>query len=700
MSREIPMQLPYGAVYFRKSNPPKEDWERDYAQAAKDGFNIFRHWFMWGAIEIAPGVYDWEDYDRQMELAEKYGIKTIIAEIITCVPDWVFTRYPEAIAIDSHGNKAKNQMGVSCAVGGFYDGVCLDTTAGKELAGRFLRELTKRYKNHPALLGYDVWNECNSPHDFCFCEETIKAFRTWLQKKYNSLDRLKKAWYRYSLTEWEDIQPPPVMALYPECFDWLEFKKMNSYQQMKWRVDLIREIDPECLISAHGTAQSLENMAVGCSDEWMSAKEVELYGFTFVQSRKGAESFKQFCAVDLTRSGAKEKPFWHAEAQGGPLWLQPQVTGREREDGRITEPEDIRLWNLTTFAGGTRGLLYPRWRPLLDGPLFGAFGAYGMDGLPTPRSEMASSLAKWTNAPEQSELLKASPIRGEIGIIILPESQSATFLLSRFGAKDQYREALMGVYRAFYDMNIQADFVHVNDIEAYEKLYLPIPAMLSNENADKIAKWVCAGGYLFSEGCPGYFQDHGKVCTTQPGSGLDQVFGVKEEYVEFTQDILMDEYFSFEGQKVLGGEYWQTYKVTTGRELFYDAKNRCCAVENTYGKGTAVLVGTCPSLGYWKVQDKGQKFFFQKVSEWLNIEQHVCSSHDQIKVRMQKKDQKIYVWILNTARERASARLRFSEKFNWKCVETIFWNGGDYIVSNQSLEVNIEGRNALILELR
>ena len=71
---EVPT-IPYGAVYFRKTSPPREDWERDYNQAARDGMNCFRHWFLWSAIEIAPGVYDWDDYDRQMELSAKYGIK-------------------------------------------------------------------------------------------------------------------------------------------------------------------------------------------------------------------------------------------------------------------------------------------------------------------------------------------------------------------------------------------------------------------------------------------------------------------------------------------------------------------------------------------------------------------------------------------------------------------------------------------------
>ncbi len=53
-----------------------------------------------------------------------------------------------------------------------------------------------------------------------------------------------------------------------------------------------------------------------------------------------------------------------------------------------------------------------RFRPLLDGPLFGAFGSYGMDGSRTPRSDMASKIAFWTNAPEQQALMDgATPSR-------------------------------------------------------------------------------------------------------------------------------------------------------------------------------------------------------------------------------------------------------------------------------------------------
>src|SRR5262249_50696894 len=88
--------FPYGAVYFRKSNPPAHDWERDHATAARIGMNTFRHWFMWSAIEVTPGVYDWRDYDRMMDLAAASGIRVVIAELVTAAPEWAFAKYPHA----------------------------------------------------------------------------------------------------------------------------------------------------------------------------------------------------------------------------------------------------------------------------------------------------------------------------------------------------------------------------------------------------------------------------------------------------------------------------------------------------------------------------------------------------------------------------------------------------------------------------
>jgi beta-galactosidase len=118
-------RVPYGAVYFRKSNPPPEDWARDYSTAAEDGHNVFRHWFLWNAIEVAPGEFDWADYDRQLDLAAEHGLKTIIAEMITAAPEWAWRQYAHARFQDAGRKPAVSQLSGSCATGGF-PGLCLD----------------------------------------------------------------------------------------------------------------------------------------------------------------------------------------------------------------------------------------------------------------------------------------------------------------------------------------------------------------------------------------------------------------------------------------------------------------------------------------------------------------------------------------------------------------------------------------------
>ncbi|MGO6993981.1 beta-galactosidase, partial [Rhizobium johnstonii] len=73
----------------------------------------------WSAIETAPGVYDWEEYERQMDLAAANGIKTVIAELIHAVPDWAVRKYAHALQDNADGTKLGSYMVVSSATGGF-----------------------------------------------------------------------------------------------------------------------------------------------------------------------------------------------------------------------------------------------------------------------------------------------------------------------------------------------------------------------------------------------------------------------------------------------------------------------------------------------------------------------------------------------------------------------------------------------------
>ena len=75
----------------------------------------------------------------------------------------------------------------------------MNTKVGRELIGTFLEALAERYKGHPSLMAYDVWNECFYPPDICFHEATRLAFIEWLKVKYGSVDELAESIEQYFL---------------------------------------------------------------------------------------------------------------------------------------------------------------------------------------------------------------------------------------------------------------------------------------------------------------------------------------------------------------------------------------------------------------------------------------------------------------------------------------------------------------------
>ncbi len=634
-------QFPYGAVYYRVSNPPKKDWARDYRIAAEDGTNIFRHWFLWSAIERSPGEYTWDDYDRQLDLAAENGIKTIIAEMTVVSPEWTRRAYPHARVESADGKLSSPYMHGSCATGGIS--MCLDNPDLKQKAEEFLTRLVERYKDHPGLGGYDIWNECN--HAFCYCEGTQQKFRQWLRGKYQTIEALREAWWRPGISDWDDIEPPRRLQPYAESLDWLEFHTDNGLAGMKWRRDLIAKLDPNHRITAHGLAMTFKNMPFMGTDDWRAAELVDSYGVTWGSSRHGDEPWKQPAAMDLIRCASRGKPAWHAECYGGPLWYAANVLDKPRDEGRICYPEDIRYWNLTSYMHGLTGSMFLRFRPLLDGILFGAFGPYGMDGSRTDRSEMSKSIALWTQAPEQEEMWKSRPVKGDVGILFVPEAENLTYAFLH--DTKPYSDSYDGAYTGFYNKNIQADFVHLSDIDQYDFLYVPYPIMMKQATVDVIRNWVKNGGTLVSEGCPAYWGDRAHVGETQPNLGLDVMFGCVESYVEFTPDILGDLKLRVLGESVWGGQALQAYQPTTGTAVGWYEDGRVAAVENKYGKGKTLLIGTMTGNGTLKHAREDCGDFYQALMRFAGKQQRVTVTDPRVRVRMHVGDGGDYLWIAN-----------------------------------------------------
>jgi beta-galactosidase len=673
--------FPFGAVYFRKSSPPEQDWQRDHETAAKLGVNIFRHWFLWASVENSPGKFDWRDYDRVVELEAQNHIKVVVAEIVNGAPEWMWDKYPEARHVDAQGNQSYPTVATGSATGNAP--MCLDNDVVRDEAGKFLTSMVERYRANPAVLGYDVWNEGGVQE--CFCPATQAKYREWLKAKYGTLEALEKAWHRYSYADWSNVHPPHSKTGYPDSLDWLAFRRDDAIRLFHWRTDLIRRLDPKNKITGHGTA-SLSEI------EWRMANGVDTFGYTWVASRHGNAPWMQFSAVDLVRGASKGKPFWHAEATGGPLWLQPQVVNRPLEDGRSSDDKDVRVWSMIDMTAGATGILFTRWRPLLDGPLFGAFGPMGMDGSVTPQAEMASKLARWTNA--HPELWKSPPVKGDVGIVYVQEASD----FNSVQGGGSYDQSLQGAYQAFFDSNIQADYVSIDDIGQYPVVYLAYPEMLTKATADKLRAYVAKGGKLISEGLPGYFGDGGTVGTVQPNLGLDELFGARESYVQFTPDLLTKLTLTVQGKKIGGAYFLQEYKLTDGRAAGQYDNGHTAAVERATGSGKTLLIGTFPGGSYYRNHAPETRAFFAGLLDWAGVKQQVQSSDPEVKARLHRGAGGTYLWIVNPARTQRTVRVSLPGTFRQATEQ--WQEGGAPTISGNTLTAVVEDRNAAVIRLQ
>ena len=698
---EMGSVFPAGGVYFRKTNPPMDDWARDHATAHQLGMNTFRHWFMWSALEVAPGKWDWVDYDRMMDLAAQNGIKVIIATLDTAAPEWAFRKFPHAKYLAADGSASYSTVSASSGVGGF-PGLCLDNADVKALAENFHIKLIEHYRGHPALLGYDLWNETTYdggrfPKINCYCEASKVKLREWLKAKYGSLDGVCKTWHRPSFAEWEDVEPPREFSGYPESLDFLQHRIDKAYTLFDWRIALYRKLDPKHLITAHGTASAVEDYPQSSHHEWMAAKRVDVYGLTWVQSRHGAEPWRQWQSFDLVRSGSRGKPFWHAEAQGGPLWMQPQLLGAPRENGRVTEPEDVRVWNMISFAGGAKGLLYCRYRPLLDGPLFGAFGSVGMDGSVTPRAAMAGKTLTWANA--HPEIWKSRPVRGDVALLFTPEAELFNYMQQL--STEFYAESIRGAYQAFFDQNIQPDFAVIDDIAEYKLVYLAYGVMLHPETVEKLKAYVLSGGTLICEGLPAYFGEHGHVGTVQPNYGLDELFGARETYVEFLADIHDELKMEVGGNQIFGRYFFQAYEPKgSGKVAGHYPDGSVAAVSNKAGAGQTLLMGSFPGGGYYKHHQAATRTLFGSFLQTAGITPRVTVSDNEVQARVHMGEGGTHLWVVNPTRTARSVTVTLQADLGRFTAADDKWSGLPVKVAGQQVSINLPARDAAVIALR
>jgi beta-galactosidase len=627
---QLPIAVWYGGGKVRapmlESDPKShaDAWRRDLTQIKATGFNTVRCWIDWASAEPKEGEYHFETVEQIADLAREAGLRVVVQVYMDSAPDWVGKKYP-----DSHFVSISGEVMPTHAAPGY----CFDHPGVHAAMLKMFSALAARMKDKPAFLGWDLWSE---PHvinwaeatymrsaEFCFCPYTVARFRTWLQRKYGTLDALNRAWYR-RFESFDEVGPNRLSTIlsYTDYIDWRSFIANKLAEDLAARWTAVKTVLPSAVATSHAAAPSLFTSPLsgdGSPDDWKMTGVVDYWGTSFYPKHSfpvGRDAAWRGALLDFTRS-ATNGSFWVGELQGGFGTVALRISS-------TVTPNDLRMWMWSTIARGAKGVNVYAWYPMSSGYESGGFGLINLDGTVTERARAAGAVAKVVDA-HRDLFLNAQPAKAEVAIVYNPLSYmvGGRRPLSAPGAQGEVgnnieRNSMLGYYRALFPTNVPVDFIHVDELAnagRYRLVILPYPLMLSQRAAQSLVDYVRNGGALVSEARLAWNDERGRAKEIIPGFGLNEVCACRETAIQTTPTGKVDVVLA-NGDRFKGFVYQESLD---GNAIAKFADGSGAIVTNAFGKGRMMALGTFLGAAYEADRDENLARFIQSMLDWAGI---------------------------------------------------------------------------------
>jgi beta-galactosidase len=665
-------------------------WGADLDQIKADGFDTVKTWIDWQTGEPRRGEFNFDNLNLLMRLAQERGLRVIIQIYLDSAPGWIGHLYPDGRFVDSSGAVINSQSA---------PGYSIDNPGVRGEAVAFLRALSQDANRFPALYGWDVWSE---PHivnwaefpylsnpEFGFNPSTQARFRQWLRAKYETLDALNAAWYR-TFTDWNEVEAPryPTILSYTDYIDWRMFIDVKLAGDLATRVNAVRSADKTHPITSHSDAPSLFTSPTdgyGEPDDFRMSESADFYGTSMYPMH--SESTHPWSlamldtALDFSRSAGHSlnKGFWIGELQAGQGATGLRIASPVR-------PSDETFWIWQAVAHGAREFAVYSWYPMSSGFESNGYGLINLDGTLTDRARAAGKAAAVIQR-HASNLLNATPAPAQVAILynrlsyMVGGSQPT---LSKLGHAPI--DSAIGLHRVFADKQIPVDFVATQEVASgklvqYKVLFVPFPVMLSADVAEGIKKYVQGGGTVVAEARLAWNNERGFASSVIPGIGLDKVFGARETEIQPAENpqIAIDASANLPGWTsagpVAGAAFEEDLEPYAGARVlgrFEDGKP--AVIENSFGSGKAILLGSFMALAYEEHPDANTQQFLVSLASLAGVSPEVEVSgaeKSQISVKRLVSDHQQIVFAFNESKD--SVDVTVSLDVPWTPQHAIAW---------------------------
>lgn len=626
-------KLPY-IYYGGDYNPdqwPEEIWQEDMRLFKLAGINIVTlPVFSWAKLQPSEDTYDFEWLDKIIATVAAEGIFLCLATSTAAQPAWMSRLYPEVLPVDIDGRKRTHGSRVN---------FCPNSPVYRMFSQRLAVKMAEHYGHHPSLLVWHIGNEY-APH--CYCDTCASSFRTWLQKKYGTLEVVNRVWnmsfWSHTVYEWEEIVPPTNLNGNNKCFQGiaLDYKRFMSdaiLECYQGEYDKIKEITPDIKIT---------------SNIWGLFNGLDLKKWA---DRMDVVSWDSYPQMNEPMSNvAMRHDYMRGLKDGQPFMLMEQTPSQQNWQpyNSLKRPGVMRLWSYQAIAHGADTVMFFQLRRSV-----GACEKYHGALIAHAGHEHTRVFKECTQLGMELQVLGDtlldSVTESKVALLFDIDTWNAVEMTSGPNVDLDYLKQAQKYYKAFYDLNVSVDVISpLSDFSKYELIIAPVMYMLKPGVSDRLKLFVKQGGTFVTSFFSGIVNENDIVTLGGYPGELRELLGIWVEEIdslqpEMTNKIVMDSAFGelrgeyecgllcdllhLEGAEALG---------VYGRDFYAGMP---AITRNTFGQGEAYYVATDP-----------EQRFLEQLSQTICERLNLATTHqapEGVEIRNRQKDDKTYTFVLN-----------------------------------------------------
>ena len=603
------------------------------------GFNTVRMGeFAWSWYEPREGEYNFEPMLRALDCAQRHGIKVVMGTTTAVCPAWLYKKFPEV--------KGGNEKG-------HYDfggrkGQCLSSPVFLEYAKRITEAQAKALGKHPAIIGWQLDNEPGFPFsDYDEC--CTQGFRVWIKEKYGTIDKLNDAWFTMMWSNvYNDFDEIDIPVNASEG-GWtkeiqLDYRKYFSFtfnRLLRMEAEIVRKYSPGRFLYTNWPGA---NWSVNCYE---GSEYLDYAGWDNYVPQPNGDNYR----VQLRAS--MEHSFDRRLSNGKHKFLVAEQTPLPNAN---TPADVIRAQTWLNVSHGAFATIFFEWRS----PIGGAEQAYesvlGRDKKYRENTEPVFRKLAAELKAHYSEFADSKTV-SPVAAVYSYENSWGT---EGWVVDGPYDEEFFNAYGGFKNqLKTNVDVVSIDDdLSRYKVVFLPDHRITTNEQAQKIEKYVRNGGIVVMNTECGTRDEFNRMREMlEPGlfaemCGAAVVENITAEKLERQTGEPSEVEFP-SGRVHLNGKIFRLKSDTAQCAATFTTgllKGTPAVTVNSYGEGFAVLYAT----------DGNDVYFYEALAQLVKERfelKPIIDADDGIIVSSRLCEGKEYIFAVNMKDKPAAVRL-------------------------------------------